>query len=177
MSHNFVIIKYHPGKEMTLTDALSYYLPLTNADIALYIAIQLSDICNFAFQCTVQGNLLVRIMSKLILDGCSESIHDVPCTLCAYWVHHFTIEYCITLHGNILLILHVEMEEALTSTGEAHQGITKYQLHESSTKLYLFRVPLLFLFCPSMAAALPLLHHQTIYEASYIKHIRGRRVN
>ena len=89
-----VTIKYHPGKEMLIADALSRYSPLIGPEVALDIAIHHVHITpekKLEFQRTIQDDSLLHTLADTIVAGWPEDIKDVPKALCPYhnhWWHH-----------------------------------------------------------------------------------------
>ena len=85
-----VTIKYQPGKEMLVADALSRYSPLIGPEVALDIAIHHVHITpekKLEFQRTIQDDPLLRTLANTIVVGWPEDIKDIPKALCPYHNH------------------------------------------------------------------------------------------
>ena len=127
-------IKYGPGREMLIVDALSCYAPLTAPTIPLNISVNHLHITpqkKIDFQDAMHSDPTLCALAEMILMGWPEDICDVPMDLCPY--HHAcdvrTVEDGIILHGKALVIPPSEMDKVLQSIHEGHQGISKCQYH------------------------------------------------
>ena len=99
-----VTIKYRPGKEMLVADALSRYSPLIGPEVALDIAIHHVHITpekKLEFQRTIQDDPLLRTLADTIVAGWPEDIKDIPKALCPYHNHRdvMTVEDGLILKG------------------------------------------------------------------------------
>ena len=129
-----VTIKYSPGKEMLVADALSRYSPLIGPEVALDIAIHHVHIMpekKLEFQRTIQDDPLLHTLADTIVAGWPEDIKDIPKALCPYHNHHdvMTVEDGLILKGEALIIPPLEREKILHAIHEGHMGITKCQYH------------------------------------------------
>ena len=127
-----VTIKYRPGKEMLVADALSRYSPLIGPEVALDIAIHHVHITQekkLEFQRTIQDDPLLRTLADTIVAGWPEDIKDIPKALRPYHNHRnvMTVEDGLILKGEALIIPPLEREKILQGIHEGHMGITKCQ--------------------------------------------------
>ena len=85
-----VTIRYQPGKEMLVTDALSCYAPLKAPEIHLDITINHVHITSdrkTEFETLIQDDLLLCSLAEMITAGWPDDINDVPCALHTYHDH------------------------------------------------------------------------------------------
>ena len=129
-----ICIKYQPGREMLIADALSCYAPLTAPEIPLNISVNHLHITpqkKIDFHDAVHSDPTLCTLAEMIFSGWPEDIHDVPMDLCPY--HHacdvLTVEDGIILCGEALVIPPSERDKVLQSIHEGHQGISKCQYH------------------------------------------------
>ena len=125
-------IKYKPGKQMILADALSRYAPQVGPEVPLDIAIHHIHITpekKLEFQQTIQDDPLLQSLAETIVAGWPENASDVPNALRPYHNHRdeLTVEDGLILKGEALVIPPVEREKILHKIHEGHQGITKCQ--------------------------------------------------
>ena len=126
-----VTIKYHPGKEMLIADALSRYSPLIGPEVALDIVIHHVHITpekKLEFQKTIQDDPLLCTLADTIVAGWPEDIKITSKALWPYHNHHdiMTVDGLI-LKGEALIILPLEREKILQAIHKGHMGITKCQ--------------------------------------------------
>ena len=125
-------ICYHPGKEMALPNTLSVQsmswtwhptghchppcLPVPREEGSIP-----TSFCEQPEMCT---------LTDMIITGWPDDIKVVPHPLCPYWQHceTLTIEDCLVLHGEALIIPPSERERMLQELHQFHQGTTKAQL-------------------------------------------------
>ena len=127
-----VTIKYHPGKEMLITDVLSRYSPLIGPEVALDIAIHHVHITpkkKLEFQKTIQDDSLLCTFGNTIVAGWPEDIKDILKALCPYHNHCdiMTVEDGLILKGEALIIPPLKREKILQAIHEGHMGFTKCQ--------------------------------------------------
>ena len=127
-----VTVKYRPGKEMLVADALSRYAPIDAPEIPLDITINHVHITpekKSEFQSTIQDDPLLRSLAETIIAGWPEDIKDVPRALRPYHPHRhiLTVEDGLILRGEALIIPPMEREKVLQSIHEGHMGISKCQ--------------------------------------------------
>ena len=129
-----ICIKYQPGREMLIVDALSCYSPLAAPAILLDISVNHLHITpqkKIDFQEAVHSDPTLCALAEMIIWGWPEDICDVPMDLCPY--HHacdvLTVEDGLILHGESLVIPPPERDKVLQSIHEGHQGISKCQYH------------------------------------------------
>ena len=87
-------IKYQPGKEMPVADALSHYAPLKAQEIPVDITINHVHITpdrKTEFQALIQDDLLLCSFAKTIITGWPDDINDVLHVLCLYHGHRNTL--------------------------------------------------------------------------------------
>ena len=113
-------IHYHPGKEMALPDTLSQFSPSPGPDILLDIAIhhaRLSQERKEAFPKAFVSDPKMHTLANMIITGWPDDIKVVPHPLCPYWQHWetLTIEDCLVLHGEALIIPPSKGEDATTT--------------------------------------------------------------
>ena len=130
--YNFTI-HYCPGKEMVMSDILSWFSPWPGPDLPLDITIHHAHImpdCKEAFQQAFVNDPEMRALADLIITGWPKDIKEVPCPLCPYWQHRetLTIEDGLVLQGEALIIPPTERERTLHQLHQFHQAITKSQL-------------------------------------------------
>ena len=102
-------LKYQPGKEMTLADALSRYHPQPAPEIPLDIAIHhacLTTQHKTAFQSAIVANPELHALSQMIINGWLEDTSQVPKHLRKYFTHASTlaVEDGLILKGEALLV-------------------------------------------------------------------------
>ena len=127
------ILKYRPGKEMTLADTLSRYYPQPAPDIPLDIAIHHTHLTmqrKTAFQNAIVADPELRALSQMIIDGWLEDTSEVPKHLRKYFTHASTlaVEDGLILKGEALLVPESEQDQVLCQLHDGHQGITKTNL-------------------------------------------------
>ena len=127
-----VAIKYKPGKQMILANALSLYAPQVGPEVPLDIAIHHIHITpekKLEFKQMIQDDPLLKSLAETIVAGWSEIASDVPNALRLYHNHpdELTVEDGLILKGEALVIPLVEREKILHKIHEGHQGITKCQ--------------------------------------------------
>ena len=127
-------IRYQPGREMLIADALSCYAPLAAPEIPLDISVNLLHITpqkKHDFQDAVHSDPTLHALAEMILSGWPEDIHDVPMNLCPYHHTHniLTVEDGIILCGEAIVIPPLERDKVLRSIHKGHQGISKSQYH------------------------------------------------
>ena len=127
-----VTIKYRPGKEMLVADALSRYSPLIGPEVELDIAIHHVHITpekKLKFQRTIKDDPLLCTLADTIAAGWPEDIKDIPKALCPYYnqCSIMTVEDGLILKGEALIIPPLEWEKILKAIHEGHMGITKCQ--------------------------------------------------
>ena len=82
-----VTMKYQPGNETLVADALSHYAPLKAPEIPLDITINHVHITpnrKTEFQTLIQDDLLFHSLAEMIIAGGPDDINDVPHALCPY---------------------------------------------------------------------------------------------
>ena len=95
-----VTIKYQPGKEMLVADAVSCYVPLKVPEIMLDITINHVHITpdrKTEFQALIQDDLLLYSISEMIIVGWPDDINDVPHAPCPYYGHRNTLKVDVGL--------------------------------------------------------------------------------
>ena len=127
------ILKYRPGKEMTLADALSRYYPQPAPEIPLDIAIHHTHLTmqhKTAFQNAIMADPELQALSQMIIDGWPEDTSEVPKCLRKYFTHASTlaVEDGLILKGEALLVPESERDRVLCQLHDGHQGITKTNL-------------------------------------------------
>ena len=130
-------IKYKPGKDMLLSDAMSRLHPLPDGapeasiriNFVMFSDKKLAEIR----QATAQDPELCALRD-VILQGWPDERRDVSQTLRKYWPFRdeLSIEDGILLKGSRLIIPGKLRAEYLTKIHEAHQGIVKCQLRAKS---------------------------------------------
>ena len=125
-------IKYQPGREMLIADALSCYAPLAAPTIPLDVSVNHLHIMpqkKIDFQDAMHSDPTLCALAEMIFSGWPEDIHDVPMDLCPY--HNacdvLTVQDGIILHDEVLAIPPSERAKVLQSIHEGHQGISKCQ--------------------------------------------------
>ena len=117
-----VTIKYCPGKEILVADALSRYSPLVGPEVALDIAIHHVHITpekKLEFQRTIQDAPLLCALAETIVAGWPEDIKDVPKALCPYHNH------CDVMTVEDRLILKGEAHHSTIGKGEDTTNYTQ----------------------------------------------------
>ena len=120
-----VTIKYRPGKEMLVADALSRYSPLIGPEVTLDIAIHHVHITpekKLEFQRTIQDDPLLHTLADTIVAGWPEDIKDIPKALRSYHNHRdvMNVEDGLILKGEALVIPPLEREKILQGIHEGH---------------------------------------------------------
>ena len=85
-----VTIKYQPGKEMLVADAVSHCAPLKAPEIPLDITINHVHITpdrKTEFQTLIQDDLLLHSLAETIIADWPDDINDVPHALHPYHSH------------------------------------------------------------------------------------------
>ena len=127
------LLKYRPGKEMLLADALSRYQPQPGKQIALDVAIHFTNITEdlkSSFQVEFSTDPTMKALMETIIDGWPENIKEVPKALRPYWMMRasLSVEDGLILKGEALVIPPKHRERVLKNLHKSHQGITKTQL-------------------------------------------------
>ena len=121
-------IKYCPGKEMLVADALFHYAPPDAPEIPfnifinqVHITLQMTE-----FQLSIINDPLLHSLADTIFTGWPEDINGVPHPLCLNYAHCdiSTVEDGLILHGEALIISPTEIEKALQAIHEGYLGIT-----------------------------------------------------
>ena len=125
-------IKYWPGKEMLVADALSHYASLKAPEIPLNITINDVHITpdrKTEFQTLIPDGLLLHSLAEMIIAGWPDDTNDVPCALCPYHGHRntLTVEDSLILQVEALIIPLSEREKILQAIHKGHMGISKCQ--------------------------------------------------
>ena len=126
-----VTLKYWPGNEMLVADAVSQYVPLKAPEIPLDITISHVHIIldrKTEFQTLIQDDLLLCSLTEMIIAGWPKDINDIPHALSPYHGHRniLTVEDGLILWGEALIILLSEREKILQAI-HGHMGISKCQ--------------------------------------------------
>ena len=130
-------IKYKPGKDMLLSDAMSRLRPLPDGTPEASIQINFVMFSDKKLaeirQATAQDPELCALRDA-ILQGWPDERRDVSQTLRKYWPFRdeLSIEDGILLKGPRLIIPGKLRAEYLTKIHEAHQGIVKCQSRAKS---------------------------------------------
>ena len=129
-----ICIKYQPGREMLIVDALSCYAPLASPVIPLDVSVNHLHITpqkKIDFKDAVCSDSTLCGLAEMILLGWPEDMCDVPMDLCPYHHAHdvLTVEDGIILGVEALVIPPSERDKVLQSIHKGHQGISKYQYH------------------------------------------------
>ena len=116
-------IKYKPGKQMILTDALLRYAPEVGPEVPLDITIHHVHITpekKLGFQQTIQDNPLLKSLAETIVAGWPENASDIPNVLRPYHNHcdELTVEDGLILKEEALII--VEREKIPHKIHEGH---------------------------------------------------------
>lgn len=130
-------VKYKPGKEMLLSDAMSRLNPLppespetpTRVDFVMFSERKLQEIRN----ATSQDSELCTLRD-VILEGWPEERRELDKCLMSYWPFRdeMSIEDGIILKGSRIVIPKSLTKEYLSKLHEGHQGIIKCQLRAKS---------------------------------------------
>ena len=127
-----VTIKYWPGKEMFVADALFCYAPFKALEIPLDITINYVHITpnrKTEFQTLTQDDQLLCSLAETIITDWPDIINDVPWALHPYHGHRniLTVEDGLILWDEALIIPPSEREKILQAIHEGHMGISKCQ--------------------------------------------------
>jgi hypothetical protein len=137
------VIRYRPGKEITLADGLSR-LPnkANNSEIELDVKIsfvQFSEnkLCTLKEETRKDPGLAA--LKEIIMDGWSEKCKDLPTPLKPYWSFRdeLAIEDSIILKGARVVIPASMKKEILEKIHTPHMGVTKSQLRARSCVYWL----------------------------------------
>ena len=127
-------LRYRPGKEMLIADALSRYKPCAGRemklDVAIHHVVSISDDRKEEYQQEFATNPEMKALTMLILDGWPEDIKDVPRAIRPYWQQRqsLSIEDGLILKGEALVIPPEQRNNVLVCLHRSHQGITKTTL-------------------------------------------------
>ena len=131
-------VKYKPGKEMLLSDAMSRLNPLPaesnephiHIDFVMFSDQKLQEIRTATFQ-----DMELCALRDVILEGWPEERKEVHQSLRKYWPYRdeLSIENGILLKGPRIIIPERIKEEYLHKVHEAHQGVTKCQLRAKAS--------------------------------------------
>lgn len=130
-------IKYKPGREMLLSDAMSRLNPLQDGPIETPIRVDLVMFSNAKLQeirqATAQDEEL-GALKETILQGWPNDRRQVKKTLQKYWPYRdeLTTEDGILLKGTRVIIPKDIKGTYLKKIHEAHQGVVKCQLRAKS---------------------------------------------
>ena len=125
-------LKYRPGEEMAIADALSRYSPEDAPEIHLDISINhvyITDEKKQDYQKAIQDDPLLHALADIIVSGWPEDIKDVPKSLRPYHGQRnmLTVEDGIILRGEAIVIPPEERKKVLEQLHQGHLGISKCQ--------------------------------------------------
>ena len=131
-------VKYKPGKEMLLSDAMSRLNPLPDESNEPHIQINFvmfSDQKLQEIQTSTSQDTELCALRDVILEGWPEERREVHQSLRKYWPFRdeLSIENGIILKGPRIIIPQRLREEYLHKVHEAHQGVTKCQLRAKAS--------------------------------------------
>ena len=114
-------LKYRPGEEMAIADALSRYSPEDAPEIHLDISINhvyITDEKKQDYQKAIQDDPLLHALADIIVSGWPEDIKDVPKSLRPYHGQRnmLTVEDGIILRGEAIVIPPRREEEGTGTT-------------------------------------------------------------
>ena len=129
-----VKIKYKPGKEMLLADAMSRLKPIPGEPIELEEVhirhVQFSDTKITKLQEATNADPELSALSEIVYQGWPDNQQMIPKLLRKYWSYRdeLSIENGLIMKGQRIIIPKDQRPEILEKLHEAHQGIVKCQL-------------------------------------------------
>ncbi|XP_038062610.1 uncharacterized protein K02A2.6-like [Patiria miniata] len=129
-----VKIKYKPGKEMLLADAMSRLHPLPGAPVETEEIrvhhVQFSDQNVSKLQEATNADAELAALREIIQNGWPDNRQMIPKPLRKYWAYRdeLSFENGLIRKGQRIVIPKVERQNILNTIHEAHQGIIKSQL-------------------------------------------------
>jgi transposase InsO family protein len=133
-----VTIKYKPGSEMLLADAMSRLNPLDQEPIQsqeVHINfVQFSDRKISAIRDATNSDPELAALKDITMEGWPDKQYKIPQPLKHYWScrDELSIENGIIMKGDRVVIPKCQQPEILTKIHEAHQGVNKCQLRAKS---------------------------------------------
>ena len=131
-------IKYRPGKQLLLADAMSRMNPQSHSEIKLektVHAVQWSDAMISGLQRETENDPELRPLKDIILTRWPENSNDLPKCIRHYWSmkDFLTVEDGVILKGDRFVIPEKMQEEILNRLHASHQGIEKTRLRARSS--------------------------------------------
>eukprot|EP00057_Strongylocentrotus_purpuratus_P007993 XP_011662467.1 PREDICTED: uncharacterized protein K02A2.6-like [Strongylocentrotus purpuratus] len=130
-------VKYKPGKEMLLSDAMSRLNPLPPESPEMHMKVDFvmfSDKKLLEIRTATSEDCELCILRDVILEGWPEERRKLDKSLIKYWPYRdeMSIEDGIILKGSRIVIPKCLTKEYLNKLHEGHQGIIKCQLRAKS---------------------------------------------
>ena len=131
-----ITIKYRPGKQMQIADALSRLSPEDVAPIA-DLNVQIHDICpQFSDKCLqkIQAETAkdpeLATLKEVVYNGWPSTVKELPALVRPYWTYReeLSIENSLIFKSNRIIIPQSLQGEILSKLHASHQGTEKTKL-------------------------------------------------
>ena len=134
-------IKYKPGKEMLLADALSRLspedrLPMRNLDVQIHeICPQVADSMMQKIKEETPKDPELLALKEIVYSGWPSTNKELPILVKPYWSYRdeLTVEDGILMKGMRIIIPQTLQSQILAKLHEAHQGAEKTKLRARTT--------------------------------------------
>ena len=129
-----VTIRYKPGREMLLADAMSRLNPIANDEreqTPMKVEfVHFSENKLNSIKDATKDDEELTALKNIIINGWPERQRDTPQPIRKYWAYRdeLSIEDGLIIKGDRIVIPRTLQEDILSKIHEAHQGVTKCQL-------------------------------------------------